>query len=460
MRTGFHDTIVIVCDAMLAGSPDVAGIVGRLTSVFGAYGAWMDDVAREAVQGFASRWHETQVNDLTALVEKASVFAPAFRKEARPEIIRIIRRAPAQRPPPQRLAHLELPQLPTLHDLADWLEVAEGDLSWLATRWRVEPDEASSPLHHYSYHAREKRDGRHRLIERPKPLMRFVQHRLLHDLLDRVPPHDAAHGFRHGRSIVTFAAPHADKPLVMRFDLADFFASVTQARVHAMFCALGYPVAVARALTALSTNRVPSRVLHSGELKGKFDWIEQQRLRTRHLPQGASTSPALANLCALRLDTRLAALARSLDGHYTRYADDLAFSGAARFKQAAANMPIWVAAIAREEGFDIQPRKTRVMGRSRRQQLAGVVVNRHPNLARDRFDVLKAILTNCVRHGPASQNHDGRADFRAWLAGHVAHTAMLNSARGAKLKAIFDRIDWNCMGSADNGCSAVSSLNR
>jgi RNA-directed DNA polymerase len=448
MQPGFRNTLVIVCDAMLAGAPEVAGVVTRLTATFGLYGAWMDEVAQQAVDAFGSHWDATRADELTPLLENAPAFVAAFSSEASPEIIRIIRRAPAQRPPPPQLAHVGLPHLPTLRDLAEWLELNDSDLAWLATRWRVDPGEASSPLHHYSYHAREKRDGRHRLIERPKSLMRFVQHKLLHGLLDHVPPHDAAHGFRQGRNIVSFAAPHADKPLVIRLDLADFFASITQARVHATFHALGYPLAVSRALTALSTNRVPVRVLSCGALRDKFDWTEQQRLRARHLPQGASTSPALANLCAFRLDTRLAALARSLNADYTRYADDLAFSGAARLERVADRLPLWVAAIALEEGFTVQPRKTRVMARGVRQQLAGVVVNRHPNLARDRFDALKALLTNCVRHGPVSQNRDGRADFRASLAGHVAHATMLNPARGAKLRAIFDRIDWNRLESA------------
>lgn len=443
MRPGFRNTLVIACDAMLAGAPEVASIVTRLTSTFGVHGVWMDEIAQQAVETFASRWAGTQADELTPLLESAPAFLAALRSDAPPEIVRIVRRAPAQRPPPPQLAHIGLPHLPTLHDLADWLELSDSDLSWLATRWRVDPGAASSPLHHYSYHAREKRDGRHRLIERPKPLMRFVQHKLLHGLLDRVPPHDAAHGFRQRRNIVSFASLHVDKPLVIRLDLTDFFVSITQARVHAMFHALGYPVAVARTLTALSTNRVPGRVLTAGEFKGKFDWSEQQRLRARHLPQGASTSPALANLCAFRLDMRLAALARSLDADYTRYADDLAFSGTARFQRVADRLPLWVASIALEEGFTVQPRKTRVMARGTRQQLAGVVVNRHPNLARDQFDKLKALLTNCVRHGPVSQNRDGRADFRASLAGHVAHAAMLNPPRGAKLKAIFERIDWN-----------------
>ena len=95
-----------------------------------------------------------------------------------------------------------------------------------------------------------------------------------------------------------------------------------------------------------------------------------------------------------------------------------------------------------DEGFEVNYRKTRAMHRGRRQVLAGIVVNSKPNVRRMEFDRLKAILTNCVRHGPQSQNRDGARDFQAHLAGRIAHVASLNPERGAKLQAIFRRIAW------------------
>jgi hypothetical protein len=77
-----------------------------------------------------------------------------------------------------------------------------------------------------------------------------------------------------------------------------------------------------------------------------------------------------------------------------------------------------------------------------RQQLAGVVLNVHPNVRRDEYDRLKAILCNCARHGPASQNRDGHADFRAHLLGRIAHVAQINPNRARKLRALFERISW------------------
>jgi hypothetical protein len=78
-----------------------------------------------------------------------------------------------------------------------------------------------------------------------------------------------------------------------------------------------------------------------------------------------------------------------------------------------------------------------------RQQLAGVVVNVHPNVRRADFDTLKAILTNCLRHGPASQNREERPDFRAHLLGRIGYVAHLQPQRGAKLRRLFDGIIWD-----------------
>jgi hypothetical protein len=136
---------------------------------------------------------------------------------------------------------------------------------------------------------------------------------------------------------------------------------------------------------------------------------------------------------------RLAALARAFDAEYTRYADDLVFSG----DFAPDRLVALVTAIARAEGFAVRPDKTRVMRRSARQRVTGVVVNERPNLPRDAYDRLKATLTNCVRHGPADQNRDAVPDWRAHLLGRVAWAEHVNAARGARLRALFDRIRWD-----------------
>jgi hypothetical protein len=99
--------------------------------------------------------------------------------------------------------------------------------------------------------------------------------------------------------------------------------------------------------------------------------------------------------------------------------------------------------IALEEGFAVNARKTRFMRRGVRQQLCGVVLNDRPNICRDEFDRLKAILHNCITHGPHTQDRAGRPDFRGHLLGRIAWVERLNPRRGANLRAWFARICWD-----------------
>jgi RNA-directed DNA polymerase len=127
---------------------------------------------------------------------------------------------------------------------------------------------------------------------------------------------------------------------------------------------------------------------------------------------------------------------------YTRYADDLAFSGDACFARGAQRFIVLAAAIALEEGFSLNLRKTRVATSGRQQRVTGIVVNQHPNVPRTEFDRLKATLHNCVRDGPEAQNRAAHPDFRTHLAGRIAHVRVINPARAARLEQLFAQIDW------------------
>lgn len=96
-----------------------------------------------------------------------------------------------------------------------------------------------------------------------------------------------------------------------------------------------------------------------------------------------------------------------------------------------------------EEGFRPNHHKTRVMRQGRKQHAAGLVLNEKPNIDRREFDRLKAVLTNCARHGPASQNRENHPDFAAHLLGKLAWVRFIHPGKEAKLRAIFERIDWS-----------------
>jgi RNA-directed DNA polymerase len=253
--------------------------------------------------------------------------------------------------------------------------------------------------------------------------------------------HEAAIGFVRGRSVIDHARQHAGQAVVACFDLRDFFGCVRASRVHAVFATLGYASGICRAVTALVTCRAPEALVARLLDDRLIDHEHALRLRDAHLPQGAPTSPALANACAFNLDLRLDSLARAMDARYSRYADDLAISGGRALAARRRGLEAMVGAIAREEGFALNHRKSRSATRAGAQHLCGLTCNEHPNLPRREFDRLKALLHRCVRDGPAA-HAQGRDDFRSHLVGLVAWARQVNPAKAVRLERDMARIDW------------------
>jgi RNA-directed DNA polymerase len=336
----------------------------------------------------------------------------------------------------EKLARWKLPVLHTADDVAQWLGMPVNRLAWMAHQCRKGRPEGVRQSH-YHYTWRKKRTGGVRLIESPKKSLRAIQRKILHDILNHVPVSNSAHGFVKQRSIRTHAAIHQKPALLLRFDLKDFYASVTFNRVVAIFRTLGYSREAAIWLARLTTAAIPTN-LTSPQDDPQAAW----RYRRRHLPQGAPTSPALANLSAYYLDQRLAGLAKSFDARYSRYADDLTFSGDESLDTKLRLFIQLVEAVIRVEQFHSNRKKRQVLRRHQRQIITGVVVNERPNVCRRDVDTLKAILTNCVNHGPTSQNRNQHPNFSAHLAGRIAHVAAFHPARAEKLRGLYTRIDW------------------
>lgn len=408
--------------ALGGGPPSPATLASRLVAAFGEGRAPHPRVLQQAIRDdpdFRGVW---------------------LRRDRTPVRIRFVLDPPVMESTPFALK-ADLPPIPTSADLACWLSIGFGQLDWLADTWCNRTVHTSGPLGHYRYEWRPRENAPPRLIEIPKPRLKRIQRRILRKILDPVPPHTAVHGFRRGHSCLSYAQPHAGRPVVVRLDLRDFFQSINDRRIRGLFRNLGYPFAVAHSLSGLCTHAVSRAVVLKQE--PRLEWQRRRRLEQPHLPQGAPSSPALANLCAYRLDCRLAGLANKLGLTYTRYADDLAFSGDASLAQGFERFHVLVAHIALEEGFELNTRKTRLMKQSGRQRLTGILVNYHPNLQRVDYDRLKATLHNCIRFGPASQNRDGHPDFRAHLTGRLAHAEHLNPKRAARLRMLFEHIDWD-----------------
>ena len=433
-----------LADAFVAGDWAFDSVLERGVGVLRRRGRWLKPLVERIISTFPEGHRPGSKAVAAFLIEDHG-----FRRACQ-------RLRPALRydkwPPPTMSAFegvpssWDVPALNTPGELAAFLEVEPARLDWLADAGGFLARAERGPLRHYRYEWRAKRSGEPRLIESPKPELKRLQRRILSEILDKIPPHDAAHGFRAGRSIVTFCRPHAARAVVLKMDLRNFFTSISASRIQSIYRVAGYPEAVARILSGLCTSTTPRDVIRAAGNHADNGLFKMRALNVqygrRHLPQGAPTSPALANLAAYRLDLRLSGLARAAGGDYTRYADDLAFSGDQSFARKIDRFSTHVAAVAIEEGFALHHRKTHIMRLGTRQQVAGIVVNERLNVPRREFDRLKAILHNCLRKGPEGQNRLNVDDFRAHLAGRIGFAAMVNPEKGRRLKEMFDRVNW------------------
>lgn len=431
-------------NAFLIGPWKPAPLRRLAAEVVGADAAWILPVVRAVRRRFPEPPRgEEGIAQVAAVIASHREFRGAFWGREAPRIRRWL--AP---PPAMGATPWPVPPAATLAELGQVLEVAPRELDWLADARRYLRRGKSPRLEHYHRTWLPKRSGGYRLIDIPKTRIKAVQRRILRRILDAIPAHACAEGFVRGRSALSHARRHSGHAAVLCLDLEDFFTSIPFARVFRVFRTAGYPGTVSRVLAGICTTALPPAEFarcprpHDAAALARYQRLRQSAL-SQHLPQGAPTSPALANLCALGLDRRLAGAAAAAGAVYSRYADDLAFSGDAAFARRTKDFATLAAAIALDEGFEVNFRKTRIMRRASRQRVCGLVVNERPNLARRDYDRLKAVLTNCQRHGPSSQNRDGHTDFRAHLQGRVAWVEAIAPARGAKVRALFEAIDWS-----------------
>jgi RNA-directed DNA polymerase len=433
----------VLASSLLAGEPTVDLASERLTRTLARRWRWIRPLVERYIKRFSghTRPHRREVCEFLRHDQHFQEARAKYRKEIRIEYW--LMESELMRPVPAA-ADWNLPRIESVGALAEWLALDLTDLLWLADLKGLASKLNRPPLQHYHYRILPKASGRPRLIEIPKPRLKDVQRQILFHVLNKVPPHPAAHGFVKSRSILSFVRPHVGRPIVLRMDLQDFFPTFPAARIAAFFRTAGYPESVADLLGGLCSTTAPRSLWLKSASDYGFENIYQARdmYSKPHLPQGAPTSPALANVCAYRMDCRLAGLARSVGAEYTRYADDLAFSGDESFARHVDRFSIHVAAILLEEGLSVNHRKTRIMRRGVRQHLAGIVANEHMNVTRADFDRLKAILTNCIRHGPGTQNRKLHPQFRSHLLGRVAFFESINPAKGERLRSIFEQIHW------------------
>ncbi|MFT5904831.1 MAG: RNA-directed DNA polymerase [Cryomorphaceae bacterium] len=334
---------------------------------------------------------------------------------------------PAKMAPDRFLSsHWRVPSITTLGALAHWLDLPVEHLDWFCGR--VRPAELGSKLSHYHVVKISKKSGGTRLLEVPKWQMKQAQRYVLDGILAHIPPHACSHGFQRGRSIVSYVAPHVGQKVIVKFDLKDYFLTADRTRVRSLFHLAGYPPHISEYLAHLCTHGFKDEKLGA-------HW----KYERPHLPQGAPSSPAIADRLLFKLDVRLTGLADKLGMNYSRYADDMAFSSSERLNNGRVDgLKRLVALIVQEEGWWLNDEKTRVMRSGQRQRLAGLVVNTKANLARSEFDRLKVIIFRVKCNGLEAENRMNHPHFLEYLRGRVSFVQMVNPQRAERLSKMLE----------------------
>ena len=278
----------------------------------------------------------------------------------------------------------------TLDHLADELGASEFELLRFVYR----------SAEFYRRFKRRKSNGDQRVIHAPHDALKNIQRAIIRRFLIAIPLPNECTGFRPGKSILSNSLPHCGRRFVFNIDIEDFFASISSERVLGLFLRLGFSFPVACVLTELTT------------FMGS-------------LPQGAPSSPYLANLVSHSLDMEMAEYCSAKGWNYTRYCDDITISGDTTFTLADMRM---IGEILDSEGFRLNMKKTRFLRRNSAQIVSGLVVNRRPNLPREKRRLIRA------KFHQASVNPEKFKGRTKELENHLSMLTMLNPQNPEVLK--------------------------
>ncbi len=234
--------------------------------------------------------------------------------------------------------------------------------------------------HHYRSFKIIKRRGGYREISAPYPALLECQQWINEYILRKIPLHPSSHGFTNSKSIISNAKTHLNQQCLLKLDLKDFFSSISKAQVIRVFKNIGYNNPVSYYLASICCLK-------------------------NCLPQGAATSPSLSNIVSFGLDVRLKGLASSYGLNYSRYADDMTFSG----KHIPIKLIDVINEIVEEQGFLLNDEKTSLVKGKRRKIVTGIsVASEKPKLPRGYKRKLKQEVYYIKKHGISSHIEHGK----------------------------------------------------
>jgi len=303
-------------------------------------------------------------------------------------------------------------ELNTVEDLAQFFGMSYSSLSLLIY-----------DRHIYQYKSFEltKKSGGTRTIRAPSRALKSIQRQLKVELEKIYVPKPSAHGFISDRSIHSNASAHLDRKFIFNIDLEDFFGSIHFGRIR--------------------------NLLQSSPFNFEYNIatvLAQICCFNQKLPQGAPTSPVISNMIARKMDTALQLLARESRCRYSRYADDITFSfacGRARVPTSIVNYQAngeptpgeRLIAIIEENGFQVNPKKTRLNSQLSRMEVTGLTVNQFPNVRRKYVRQISSMLHAWSKYGYDLAEKKYNQDFNKKQRVTKGPTSFVHVVRGKLL---------------------------
>lgn len=295
-----------------------------------------------------------------------------------------------------------------------------------------------------------KRTGGYRQIMTPEKKLLYIQRWINKNILQKIALLECCTGFTPGTSLATNGYIHRNSKKILKVDLARFFDTINEKRVYGFFKHLGYHPNVAYDLALLTTAVPTYESWNSMDLEEIQAVGSKIQFDTAVLPQGAATSPQLANCIASSLDNRLLKLAIKNNCRYSRYADDLVFST----PEASGRLPSLslVKKIIENEGFFINHKKTGYFKEGMKQYVTGLTVTHGFHVSKaDRQEIFKH-LYYAKKFGPFEHlnrwsKENGMKNefpygFKNWLLGKISFIYSIDFKVGKKMLAEFNEIAW------------------
>lgn len=313
---------------------------------------------------------------------------------------------------------------PVFENILDFSQKSGFSLSQI--RYLAFNRNVSEKSHYHTFEVSKKSGGK-RKISAPKPKLKLFQQWILENILNRISAGEVVHGFTPNKSIVTNAAPHLGKDIVINIDLQDFFPSISYKRVKGLFSKFGYSEQLSTVFALICTQAHTEEVL----LDGVKYFVHKGE---RFLPQGSPASPAISNSIAYKLDKRLQGLAKKFGFVYTRYADDLTFSAGQNSEQNINRLLYFVKKIIKDENFTIHPDKLHIMRRKHQQKVTGIVVNEKLNVERTKLRKFRALLHNIEINGWQNQTWGKAYHLINAIEGYINFVNMVNPSKASVFK--------------------------